>query len=50
VLHDTGLAAALAASGRRTILERHTCGHRVDELLHIVAGLHPDSALTAPAS
>jgi spore maturation protein CgeB len=50
VLHDTGLAAALAASGRRTILERHTCGHRVDELLHIVAGLHPDAALTAPAS
>lgn len=35
VLHDRELAAELAASGRETILERHTCSHRVDELLHI---------------
>ena len=31
------LARALARRGRRTILARHTCAHRVDELLAIVA-------------
>ncbi len=36
---DPALARALAAHGRATILARHTCGHRVDELLAIVAGL-----------
>jgi spore maturation protein CgeB len=36
VLHDTALARSLAASGRATILARHTCGHRVRELLEIV--------------
>jgi spore maturation protein CgeB len=35
VLADQALARALAVHGRRTILERHTCGHRVRELLHI---------------
>jgi spore maturation protein CgeB len=35
VLHDRDLAARLTAAGRRTILERHTCAHRVDELLAI---------------
>jgi spore maturation protein CgeB len=39
VLLDQGLARHLAQHGRRTILERHTCGHRVDELLAIVAQL-----------
>jgi spore maturation protein CgeB len=29
-------AAALARAGRHTILERHTCQHRVDELLQIL--------------
>ncbi|MEI9406400.1 glycosyltransferase family protein [Mesorhizobium argentiipisi] len=37
VLHDTGLARALAASGLETILARHTCRHRVDELFDILA-------------
>lgn len=32
-------AAKLAASGRETILARHTCAHRVDELLAIDAEL-----------
>ena len=32
---DADLRASLAANGRRTILERHTCAHRVDELLEI---------------
>jgi spore maturation protein CgeB len=39
VLRDRDLARHLAQRGRRTILERHTCGHRVDELLAIAAGL-----------
>ena len=33
------MAAALSASGRETIRARHTCRHRVDELLAILAGL-----------
>jgi spore maturation protein CgeB len=33
VLSEPELAASLAAHGRGTILERHTCAHRVDELL-----------------
>jgi spore maturation protein CgeB len=37
ILSDPDLASALAASGRETILTRHTCGHRVDQLLEIVA-------------
>ncbi|HVG07628.1 MAG TPA: glycosyltransferase [Thermoanaerobaculia bacterium] len=35
VLHDPDLARQLSERGRRTILERHTCAHRVDELLAI---------------
>jgi spore maturation protein CgeB len=35
--HDPGLRAALAAAGLETILARHTCRHRADELLAIVA-------------
>jgi spore maturation protein CgeB len=29
------MAREIAASGRRTILERHTCAHRADELIEI---------------
>lgn len=36
---DSELRAALVASGLETILARHTCAHRVDELLAIVASL-----------
>jgi spore maturation protein CgeB len=32
---DAGLGAELAAHGLATILARHTCGHRADELLAI---------------
>ena len=39
VLNDDALARQLAEHGRRTILERHTCAHRVDELLAIVESL-----------
>jgi spore maturation protein CgeB len=35
VLSDRALAAGLAERGVRTIRERHTCAHRVDELLAI---------------
>jgi spore maturation protein CgeB len=50
VLEDAEFARALAARGRETILARHTCAHRVDELLDIYAGLLParqKAALTA---
>jgi spore maturation protein CgeB len=39
VVSDAGLARELAEHGRRTILARHTCAHRVDELLAIAAEL-----------
>lgn len=39
---DPARAAALADHGRATILARHTCGHRVDELLAILAELGVD--------
>jgi spore maturation protein CgeB len=39
VLADRDLARHLAQHGRRTILERHTCAHRVDELLAVAAEL-----------
>jgi spore maturation protein CgeB len=35
VLHDPALAQSLREHGMRTISERHTCAHRVDELLAI---------------
>jgi spore maturation protein CgeB len=39
VLHDPGLARALRDNGLETVTARHTCGHRVDELLKICAEL-----------
>jgi spore maturation protein CgeB len=43
LLHDRAMAREIAAAGRRTILDRHTCAHRVDELLSIdrqLRGVH----------
>ena len=37
--HDPDLRAAVAGHGLATIRTRHTCGHRADELLGIVATL-----------
>jgi spore maturation protein CgeB len=37
IIRDRAFAATLADRGRRTIMERHTCAHRVDELLAILA-------------
>jgi spore maturation protein CgeB len=48
VLHEPRLAQSLAEHGRRTILARHTCAHRVDELLGIYAEIAPPQARTAP--
>jgi len=39
LLADPEAAAELAAHGRETILRRHTCAHRVDQLLDLVAEL-----------
>jgi spore maturation protein CgeB len=36
VLKDDSLAMRLSAAGRRAIAARHTCAHRVDELLQIL--------------
>ena len=36
VLNDPDLAASLSRSGIETIRARHTCGHRVDELLAVL--------------
>jgi spore maturation protein CgeB len=39
LLADRGLAQELAEHGLRTVRARHTCAHRVDELLEICAEL-----------
>jgi spore maturation protein CgeB len=43
VLCDPALARSLAEHGRRTVLARHTCGHRAGELLAVARelGLSP---------
>jgi spore maturation protein CgeB len=41
---DPDLRAALVSSGLETILNRHTCAHRVDELLSFVAALAPQTS------
>jgi spore maturation protein CgeB len=50
VLHDADLARELSEHGLRTVLARHTCAHRVDELLGIYAELAPPQARTAAAA
>jgi spore maturation protein CgeB len=40
LLNDREMALQLAEHGRRTILSRHTCAHRVDELLEICEELN----------
>jgi spore maturation protein CgeB len=52
---DPGLRSALARRGRATVLARHTCTHRVDELLRIHRALaappaaRPQAAAEKPA-
>jgi len=43
LLNEPAAARALADRGRRTILARHTCGHRVEELLDIVGELNGET-------
>ena len=35
LLHDPEMASEVARAGRQAVLDRHTCAHRVDELLAI---------------
>jgi spore maturation protein CgeB len=49
VLHDTDLATSLRESGLKTIAARHTCAHRVDELLAVAAQLGLDNNQGASA-
>ena len=50
VLNEPALAGALAAHGRDTILARHTCAHRVNELLDVVTSLTDRQASSAAAA
>jgi spore maturation protein CgeB len=45
ILSDSDMAASLAAAGLDAVLQRHTCRHRVHELLAIVEGLRPSTRL-----
>jgi spore maturation protein CgeB len=47
LLADASAARELAARGRATVLARHTCAHRVNELMDICSqmGLHTRTAL-----
>jgi spore maturation protein CgeB len=44
LLADPALARGVAEHGRETVLARHTCAHRVDELLRIHAEVAGDAA------
>ncbi|WP_437672471.1 CgeB family protein [Sorangium sp. So ce131] len=50
LLADPAMAAEMAERGRKTVLARHTCAHRAEELLHIAADLGVDVDLPAPAA
>jgi spore maturation protein CgeB len=51
LLHDRAAAAAIADHGRRTVLARHSCRHRVDELLAICRTLGlPAESESCPAA
>jgi spore maturation protein CgeB len=48
IISEAGLAESFAQHGRATLLARHTCAHRVDELMSICAvlGMSPDTGST----
>jgi spore maturation protein CgeB len=48
LLDNPQAARRLAAHGHRTLLSRHTCAHRVDELMEIVAELSSASKVLRP--
>ena len=37
VMNDPAFATEMATIGRRAVLDRHTCAHRADELLALIA-------------
>jgi spore maturation protein CgeB len=47
LLHDRALAKTLRAKGLHTISSRHTCAHRVTELLEIVATVRQTASVEA---
>jgi spore maturation protein CgeB len=47
VLANPEEARRMAEHGRNTILDRHTCAHRIDELLEILAELNQSSSAVA---
>ena len=49
VLGDRALAAHLAANGLETIRTRHTCAHRVDELMAIVGAIRDGGRAATPS-
>lgn len=49
LLHDTAAADEQARQGLQTILERHTCGHRVEQLLGILETLQAPQTQEAVA-
>lgn len=48
VLSNPALASELTTTARRTILAKHTCAHRVDELFHIIADLRSETEEDLP--
>jgi spore maturation protein CgeB len=51
LIHDDDMAEELSRKGRETIMDGHTCAHRVQELMGIChqLGMNPDLATTMPA-
>ncbi len=45
LLNEPGLGATLAEHGRRTVLARHTCKHRVDELIGVLEEINEHRVL-----
>jgi spore maturation protein CgeB len=41
ILYDADFARELSSHGRNTVLKRHTCAHRVDQLLNIYKAIQP---------
>lgn len=50
LLQDQDMAREIADRGRRTILSRHTCAHRVDQLLEICRELDVCTGATQPVA
>ncbi len=49
LLRDPGLAASLASHGLETVLARHTCAHRAEELLTTLAAVTSPSVMERTA-